>query len=105
MRASPESQRIRPPFTGKDVRLIDRGIAHEVKVLWENGIETSESCEGGEGHSFYEPTVRFRGDSAEGFRALAIAQQHGLKVAELRRFWSIQDGEPVGPEWEMTFYR
>ena len=105
MRQNIQSERVRPPFTGKGVRLIDKGIKREVKILWENGIETSESCEGGKGHSFPEPTVRFRGDSAEGFKALAIAQQHGLKVAELRRYWSIQGGEPVGPEWEMTFYR
>jgi hypothetical protein len=99
----PKSQR--PPFSGKGVRIIDAGIRRAVKVLWENGVETTESCEGGRGHSFAEPTVRFFGGQAEGFRALGIALQHGLKVAELRRYWSIQDGEPVGPHWEMTFHR
>ncbi|MGA7329693.1 MAG: hypothetical protein WBX25_35735 [Rhodomicrobium sp.] len=94
-----------PPFEGEGGRPIDHGIRHEVQILWENGIETTESCEGGSGHSFHEPTVRFRGDKAEGFRALAIALQNGLKVSELRRYWSIEDGEPVGPEWEMTFVR
>lgn len=93
----------KPPFDGIGVRSIDAGIAREVKILWENGVETSESCEGGKGHSFFEPTVRFRGDHAEGFRALGVALQNGLKVSELRRFWSIQGGEPYGPEWEMTF--
>jgi hypothetical protein len=94
-----------PPFEGEGVRLIDPGIRQEVQILWENGVETTESCEGGHGHSFHEPTVRFLGGQAEGFRALGIALQHGLKVAELRRFWSIQDGEPIGPYWEMTFSR
>lgn len=97
--------RIPPPFKAKGVRTIDSGIRREVQVLWENGIETTESCEGGRGHSFPDPTVRFAGGQAEGFRALGIALQHGLKVAELRRFWSIRDGEPVGPYWEMTFVR
>ena len=97
------SKKYKPPFVGNGVRTIDPGIRREVQVLWENGIETTESCEGGVGHSFPEPTVRFRGDHAEGFKALSIALQNGLKVLELRRFWSIQDGEPCGPEWEMTF--
>jgi hypothetical protein len=83
---------------------LDKGIAREVKILFQNGVETTESCEGGQGHPFPEPTVRFAGGQAEGFRALGIALQNGLNVTELRRVWSVQDGEPVGPQWEMTFY-
>ena len=83
---------------------IDKGIRREVRVLWEAGIHTTESCEGSRGHSFPEPTVRFAGGQAEGFRALAIANENGLRVSELRRVWQIIDGEPVGPEWEMVFY-
>ena len=82
---------------------LDLGIRPIVEILAQNGVETFESCEGGEGHAFYEPTVRFHGSHAEGFRALSIALQHGLKVCELRRYYSIEDGEPVGPHWEMTF--
>ena len=82
---------------------LDEGILPVVRVLMQNGVETFESCEGGEGHAFHEPTVRFHGNHAEGFRALAIALQHGLRVCELRRYYSIEDGEPVGPHWEMTF--
>jgi hypothetical protein len=82
---------------------LDAGILPVVQILRENGVETFESCQGGEGHAFYEPTVRFHGSHAEGFRALSIALQHGLRVCELRRYYSIEDGEPVGPHWEMTF--
>lgn len=82
---------------------IDRGIAHAVKLLSDAGIETYESCEGGEGHAFTEPTIRFYGDKAEGYRAASIALQLGLPVGELRRFWSVIDGELTGPHWEMTF--
>lgn len=98
-----QTKRRAPPFNAKGVKPVDRGIADAVRVLWENGVETSESCEGGPGHSFFEPTVRFFGGQAEGFRALGIALTNGLRVAELRRYWSIQDGEAVGPHWEMTF--
>ncbi len=83
---------------------LDRWISFAVKVLSEGGVETYESCEGGEGHSFPEPTVRFHGNHVEGFRAYAIAVNYGLPVFSLRRFWSVDDGELDGPHWEMTFY-
>ena len=82
----------------------DQGIEREVKILRDNGIHTTESCEGGAGHSFPEPTIRFEGARDEGFKALAVALAHGLKVYALRRCWRILDGEPVGPEWEITFW-
>jgi len=50
-----------------------------VEVLMRNGVETFESCEGGEGHAFHEPTVRFHGSHAEGFRALSIARALALR--------------------------
>lgn len=84
---------------------LDPGIAPYVDVLDAAGIETFESCEGSIGHAFLEPTVRFYGARGEGFRALAVAIQHALPVAELRRYWQIVNGEPEGPHWEMTFCR
>ncbi len=85
-------------------RGLDNGIRRYVEVLVSAGIETYESCEGGEGHAFTEPTVRFHGDHTEGFKALAIALQHDLPVFSLRRVWSIEDLEPVGPTWEIVFF-
>lgn len=85
------------------MRLVDAEIRNAVQILWENGVETFESCQGGKGHSFLEPTVRFHGGRAEGLRALGIAMQNGLAVSELRRYWDVIDGEPHGPNWEMTF--
>jgi len=82
---------------------LDKGIEREVEILNEYGIETYESCEGGPGHSYPEPTIRFHGDRSEGFKALAIALQNDLKPSDLRRIWTILDGEPDGPHWEMTF--
>lgn len=84
---------------------LDEGIARFVVILNEAGIETYESCEGGTGHAYPVPTVRFHGERSEGFRALAVALQHALPVQDLRRIWNIIDGEPVGPHWEMTFHK
>lgn len=83
---------------------LDAGIRPYVETLRAYGIETFESCEGGEGHAFPEPTVRFHGQRGEGFRALALALEHAFPVKSLRRAWSVEDGEPVGPAWELTFY-
>ncbi|MEA2141518.1 MAG: hypothetical protein QOC91_1617, partial [Solirubrobacteraceae bacterium] len=66
---------------------LDEGIASYVQTLHAAGIETFESCEGGDGHAFPEPTVRFHGEHAEGFRALGVALQHQLPVLDLRRTW------------------
>lgn len=82
---------------------LDSGIQKAVLLLREKGIETIESCQGGNGHAFSEPTVRFCGGKAEGYRALSIALQCGLRVVELRRVWPILDFEPTGPWWELTF--
>jgi hypothetical protein len=83
---------------------LDPGIAPYVEALREAGIETFESCEGGPGHSYPEPTIRFHGHRDEGFRALAVVLQRGLPVSDLRRTWPILDGEPTGPYWELAFY-
>jgi hypothetical protein len=83
---------------------IDREISFAVKVLQDAGIETYESCEGGEGHAFPEPAIRFHGSHVQGYRAVTVAMECGLPVAELRRFWSVIDGELTGPTWEMTFH-
>lgn len=83
---------------------LDEGIKDIVLTLLANGVETFESCEGGRGHAFPEPTVRFEGSSAEGLRALSVALENGLPVAELRRAWGVVDGVIHGPWWMMTFH-
>lgn len=83
---------------------LDQAIAPAVVALNAAHVETFESCEGGSNHAYLEPTVRFRGDRSEGYRALAaVLGKYDLQVAELRRVWPIVDGEPTGPWWELTF--
>jgi hypothetical protein len=88
------------PVPGK----LDPGIREAVEILQKGGIETFESCEGGEEHAFPEPTVRFYGTPEAGWRAVAVCLSRGLPVLALRRTWYILDGnEPTGPHWEITF--
>jgi hypothetical protein len=90
----------RRPIPGK----IDRGIRRAVEILRAAGIETYESCEGGSGHSYPEPSVRFYGTPEAGWRALGVCLANGLPILFLRRIWCVLDSnEPTGPYWEITF--
>jgi len=97
--------RLRAPREGIYVPGLDPGIERAVLLLRAAGIETYESCEGGPGHAYPEPTIRCHGDKSEGFRALDIALKHGLPVSNLRRLWTVIDGEPTGPTWELVFWK
>jgi len=46
---------------------LDAGIARDVEILRAAGIETFAPYEGGTGHTYPEPTVRFHGGKSEGF--------------------------------------
>jgi hypothetical protein len=59
---------------------LDPGVAPYVDALRSEGIETFESCDGGDGHAYTEPTVRFCGGRDEGFRALAVALANRFPV-------------------------
>lgn len=83
---------------------LDKGIRKAVEILQAYGIETFESCEGGLGHSYTEPTVRFYGTPEAGWRAMGVCLAHSLPIAQLRRAWNVLDSnEPTGPHWEITF--
>jgi hypothetical protein len=82
---------------------LDAGIRRFVLALRAGGVETFESCQGGIGHAFMEPTIRFHGGSAEGFRAFAVAQEMGLPVFKVRLSYTVDDGMLNGPWWEMVF--
>jgi hypothetical protein len=81
---------------------LNDGIREIVMALASNGVETFEPYEGGVGHSFPGPTVRFEGESSEGLRALSVALENGLPVFRLRRVWGIIDGMIHGPWWERS---
>jgi len=83
---------------------LDAGIEKAVRLLQGGGIETFESCEGGAGHAFPEPTVRFYGTPEAGWRAVAVCLANGLPIMCLRRVWYMLDAnELTGPQWEITF--
>lgn len=82
---------------------LDKGIRRYVLALRSGGIETFESCQGGKGHPFPEPTIRFHGGMGAGFKAFGIAKDLGLPVSAIRLYYSVMDGYLTGPWWEMVF--
>jgi hypothetical protein len=89
--------------------VLDPGIERIVNALLRNGIETTESCQGGKSHGFRQPTVIFRGSHADAIRALSVAIGQrdvlGMEPDELRLVWKIRDGLPTEPEWWLTWRR
>ena len=91
------------PFVGLQ---LDAGIRTAVEILRAQGVETFESCEGGEGHAYPEPTIAFHGEPYAGWKVVSICLSRGLPIKFIRRVWRIQDDiEPVGPRWEVVFRR
>ena len=93
--ATPAAEHFEPP--------LDPGIAHAVLVLRAGGVETYESCQGGEDHAYPYPCVRFFGTDAGGWRALSVALTQELPVYELAQVWGVENDHPVGPTWELRF--
>ena len=52
----------KPPYDS-----LDDGIREAVRILAEAGIETFESCQGGDGHAYSEPTIRFHGERGRSY--------------------------------------
>jgi len=80
---------------------LDDGIALAVRVLMENGVETFESCQGGSGHCFQYPTIRFFGDKTEGYKAFDVLAKKGFRVISLQRAWPIENNEIGAPYWQL----
>jgi hypothetical protein len=87
-------------------RDLDPGIRFAVRILHAHGFDTCQSCQGGKGHAYYEPTVEMAAasDDAEGFGALAALQAYGLPVAAIALTWPVKNGVPYEKNWRITFH-
>jgi hypothetical protein len=91
---------------------IDALILPAVKILNEHGFKTFESCQGGNGHAFLEPTIRFEGSEFDLIRAYEICELYGLPALEVRRVFRktpvhTEDNTPnvrqIGEAWDKPF--
>jgi hypothetical protein len=94
--------RPREPLPLAALERMDPGIVEAVIILSDHGIETCQSCEGGPGHAYPEPSIDFLGGPAQGFAAVSIARQHGLPVAALYRVWNVQGDEITEVIWRLV---
>ena len=80
---------------------IDPLIRPLVRLLRDNGIETTESCQGGEGHGDGWPWITFRGGEGDGRRAMYLAD----RVWMMERCWEVVNGKLAGTSfWRMKLY-
>ena len=95
-----------------DVDGLDEGIKDAVRILRTHGFKTFESCQGGEGHCFFEPTIRFEGTEFDLIRAYTICELYNLPVYQVRRVFRktsiYKDNNsinalPFGEEWDIPF--
>ncbi len=102
---SETSQPAPEPSVEESLTDVDPGIRHAVQRLTEWGIEVFESCEGGPGHAYPEPTVAFYGAPCAGWHAVGVCLAYGLPVRSLRRVWDMLDAnELTGPHWEIVLW-
>ncbi len=87
---------------------LDPGIRFAVRLLHAHGVETGQSCEGGEGHAYDHPSIDLNGqpDDGNGFAALAVLNAYRLPVRSVEYVWGVCRGIPT-PEahWRVTFRR
>jgi hypothetical protein len=88
--------------------MLDPGIRFAVRVLHARGIETAQSCEGGEGHAYEHPTVDLCGTGgrdSEGFAALHVLEEYGLEVYSVVLHWNVARGLPCEGFWRISLRR
>ena len=83
---------------------LDSGIRFPVRLLHSHGIATGQSCEGGEGHAYFVPTIDLP-DAEPAFAAADYLCECGLPVMAVSRFWDYEGGLPLAPIWRITFTR
>ena len=81
-------------------------------MLINHGFKTFESCQGGKGHCYAEPTVRFHGSEFDLIRAYEICQAYNMVVLEAKRVYRKEDvyegnvtvnSLPFGIAWSSPF--
>jgi len=85
---------------------LDPGIRFAVRILHARGIETQQSCEGGEGHAYDHPSIDIQSSGrANGFAALAALEDYGLRVRDVALMWTVDKGRPSEQFWRITLWQ
>ena len=85
---------------------LDPGIRDAVIALRGRGIETLDSCQGGEGHALIWPMVSFDSGEEDALSAFRFMIERGFPADRLHKAWyHCPDCYPElsGPVWEIIF--
>lgn len=93
-----------------EIEGLDKLIEPVVILLNKYGFKTFESCQGGKGHCFDSPTVRFEGSEFDLIRAYELCDLHNINVHEAKRtyrktdvYQDVTSGSSIGEIWEPPF--
>lgn len=90
---------VKPEITGT----LDERIRDAVMVLREAGVDTFASCQGGPGHMFRLPTIRFQGDEWAARLAIRVLAKNGYAADEVRHYLADEYLSKLSDEfWEIT---
>jgi len=92
------------------VKNLDDGIKDAVILLNKFGFKTFESCQGGKGHCYDVPTIRFFGDEFDLIRAYELCMLHSINVYEAKRVYrktsvylDATNGDNIGENWDKPY--
>ena len=85
--------------------LLDPLIEPAVKILNNNNITTTQSCQGGFGHAYDVPTVEIGGNFEEALHAVSLLITYGYKVSRLVSIMNFERNFPTELGWavELNF--
>ena len=93
------------PVALEPIDNLDPLIAPYVRILREGGVVTVQSCQGGKGHAFPEPTIQFLGPVGALWQALSVLMSVDAGVSKVRIGWNVgPDNLPDGPVLEVVLY-
>lgn len=86
---------------------LDSIIEPIVNLLRENGVETTYSCQGGEGHLSDYPEIHVEARGI--WLAVELCKSHSLPLLSVRQVWLFGNDDDEGwwssdSSWEMEFY-
>ena len=70
-----------------EIEGLDEGIIDALTILYEHGFDTFESCQGGKGHCYELPTIRFEGTEFDLIRAWEILELYKYELLEAKRVY------------------
>ena len=91
---------VEPPYPE-----IDDGIRDAVRLVFESGDQTLESCEGGPGHGYRYPTIFFRAPPKGNQYVLRVLREQGYEIHSCRlKQGGRKPAATTGSHWRLRLW-